>query len=755
MNQVKQLINETRKYLTKYDYDRVIECCDKILELDPNSTFGLRFNAIAHSQNGDRRKGLEYYERLYELSPDDDTIYDMAYVYEKVGCYEKALNFYDKNSENTWIMLKRRHQLTKLERFQEIIDDYDNNLLMKLNSSDDTKNILMRMVLLEERGVFQYRNKDYSKARETFEEVLALYAGAKSEIKASYKKQFNSWYKRLREYLGKYPDAAEFFRKFFTYDDVWNVKLDTSIYYVSISITYADLLLELNLDNKDLLIKCAIAYRSFDNSYALDCLYRILELEPENTWAIKEILDIYSYQYSKDRSLHLINQKLYIEDIRTDLLYRKIKLLESMTLYDEALSGYDEYLRCVDDSTDPKLTESDRLRCLEQKALEYYMDDNLQESYNIYKQAANISKKIMESDKYNGLLSYLYDWYEQVLLESITKSNDNPSNFFEEYYNINNKTLELWIDKINYLNSSYRLGNPIDYCNILLKKNRNNIDLLLTKAYVYYSTEEYEKALNIYNKLIKHDDNNKAKNYKFNILIKHHQYIKAYKLLTQMNVEYPIINNNLYLLAEKLQDKRKYDESLQVYETIFRLTERINIIDNIKYLMLKTENTQKLYESKYYNDWIELINPKYKSNTTCPTCGNKLIPILYGLPSPEAMEGAEKGEIILGGCCVSWDDPTHHCKKCNKDVYMDPFQIDITRDDLNLAAYTTTNIYWITRYIEQHPDNMIEKLEKEAYKKGIDKDELTRFIEKLEEIKHIKKDNYHLNVIENGCDDDE
>ena len=86
---------------------------------------------------------------------------------------------------------------------------------------------------------------------------------------------------------------------------------------------------------------------------------------------------------------------------------------------------------------------------------------------------------------------------------------------------------------------------------------------------------------------------------------------------------------------------------------------------------------------------------------------------------------------------------------------MNPFQINITRDNLELASYTTVNICWITEYIRQHPDNTIEKIEKEAYKKGINKNELTRFIEKLEEIKHIKKDNYHLNVIENGCDDDE
>jgi hypothetical protein len=30
----------------------------------------------------------------------------------------------------------------------------------------------------------------------------------------------------------------------------------------------------------------------------------------------------------------------------------------------------------------------------------------------------------------------------------------------------------------------------------------------------------------------------------------------------------------------------------------------------------------------------------------------RLVPVAYGLPGPEAFERAERGEIILGGCCV-------------------------------------------------------------------------------------------------------
>jgi tetratricopeptide (TPR) repeat protein len=166
---------------------------------------------------------------------------------------------------------------------------------------------------------------------------------------------------------------------------------------------------------------------------------------------------------------------------------------------------------------------------------------------------------------------------------------------------------------------------------------------------MHYCNGQLEKALDVYNKIIKLDDNNEAKNYKFNILIQHHQYTKAYNLLTQMNIEYTIINRNLNTLAEKLQENRKYTESLQVYQRIFKEIHSIDSIDKIKYLLLKTENTQKLHNCKYYMDWINLINQKYESDTICPNCQNKLTPILYGYPSPEAMKDADKEEIILGG----------------------------------------------------------------------------------------------------------
>jgi hypothetical protein len=52
----------------------------------------------------------------------------------------------------------------------------------------------------------------------------------------------------------------------------------------------------------------------------------------------------------------------------------------------------------------------------------------------------------------------------------------------------------------------------------------------------------------------------------------------------------------------------------------------------------------------------------------CPKCGSlDVVPILYGYPTDESMEVAEKGLIALGGCCVGEDDPRKHCNACGED----------------------------------------------------------------------------------------
>ncbi|MDP9442279.1 MAG: uracil-DNA glycosylase [Actinomycetota bacterium] len=46
---------------------------------------------------------------------------------------------------------------------------------------------------------------------------------------------------------------------------------------------------------------------------------------------------------------------------------------------------------------------------------------------------------------------------------------------------------------------------------------------------------------------------------------------------------------------------------------------------------------------------------------TCPTCRSAGVPIVYGVPGPELTSAAERGEVLIGGCVITGDDPTHGC----------------------------------------------------------------------------------------------
>jgi hypothetical protein len=49
----------------------------------------------------------------------------------------------------------------------------------------------------------------------------------------------------------------------------------------------------------------------------------------------------------------------------------------------------------------------------------------------------------------------------------------------------------------------------------------------------------------------------------------------------------------------------------------------------------------------------------------CPKCDKKAgVAILYGYPSEELFEEAEKGEVVLGGCMQLLDDPDRQCLEC-------------------------------------------------------------------------------------------
>jgi hypothetical protein len=46
---------------------------------------------------------------------------------------------------------------------------------------------------------------------------------------------------------------------------------------------------------------------------------------------------------------------------------------------------------------------------------------------------------------------------------------------------------------------------------------------------------------------------------------------------------------------------------------------------------------------------------------TCRACGERVLLVMYGMPDPAAMEAAERGEFLLGGCMIEEVDRSCPC----------------------------------------------------------------------------------------------
>jgi hypothetical protein len=47
------------------------------------------------------------------------------------------------------------------------------------------------------------------------------------------------------------------------------------------------------------------------------------------------------------------------------------------------------------------------------------------------------------------------------------------------------------------------------------------------------------------------------------------------------------------------------------------------------------------------------------------SCSEDTVLIVYGLPTRELEEAAGRGELVLGGCLVSFDAPDRACENCS------------------------------------------------------------------------------------------
>lgn len=165
-------------------------------------------------------------------------------------------------------------------------------------------------------------------------------------------------------------------------------------------------------------------------------------------------------------------------------------------------------------------------------------------------------------------------------------------------------------------------------------------------------------------------------------------------------------------------------------------------VDGIKRVLIKSTIDDYSLLKDFYLDWISKIEYKFYTEH-CPNCGGNFTPIIYGLIVGDRLfDEEEKGKVILGGCTVYEDSPTHYCKNCDEEFQFRSNGLKINYEPKTRQYhYVEKIIYGITQYITNNQDDdsiSIEKLENEMKRiYGLNDIEFKAIIDKLIDIGYL------------------
>ena len=134
-------------------------------------------------------------------------------------------------------------------------------------------------------------------------------------------------------------------------------------------------------------------------------------------------------------------------------------------------------------------------------------------------------------------------------------------------------------------------------------------------------------------------------------------------------------------IDELLIDEERYDRAIEYYHSI----NYPELIDELKLKVAKNSPEAVSKLADYWMEWISMIKNKHDVRT-CPHCGGKLMPIMWGYPLDEHLKRAEKGEFFLGGCSIliPFD---FHCTGCHRELFLGTKGLDIECEDEKLKQY--------------------------------------------------------------------
>ena len=283
---------------------------------------------------------------------------------------------------------------------------------------------------------------------------------------------------------------------------------------------------------------------------------------------------------------------------------------------------------------------------------------------------------------------------------------------------------------IGYKSFAYIQSGKYDKASELLDRGLGlypkNYYLKNNLAMLHYELGEYEKSLECCEEGLKIKDFHDLRINKILALIKLERIEDAIEFFQSLDC---------YIdLEDLLIEGGKYVEALEYNLSEYGDEWDVKIIDKIKDSI--HENGLEIPDELdgFYANWIHAI--KSKSNTeTCPECGGKLLPIVWGYPSSEVMEKAMRDEVYLGGCVLPLIHVNYHCINCDGEFNLgyEGFHIECEND--RIADYVKYKIRELTSklktdylvFIKSH-DSLKGEL------KGFDDEEFDEFISHLTDL---------------------
>ncbi|AMD16874.1 hypothetical protein TL18_01765 [Methanobrevibacter sp. YE315] len=127
---IQELLDKCEDAYFAHDYKRLIELCDEVFKIDPDSQNAIGYKSIAYCFLNQPEKALEILEKGIKLYPDNYYINNhLAMVYYDLGDYEKSLKYCEqglKIKDFDWLFENKIKALLKLGRIDKAIECYEN-----------------------------------------------------------------------------------------------------------------------------------------------------------------------------------------------------------------------------------------------------------------------------------------------------------------------------------------------------------------------------------------------------------------------------------------------------------------------------------------------------------------------------------------------------------------------------------------------------------------------------------------------------